>query len=105
MEMGGRCRSEGVTYEIRCKGCEARYIGETARNAYTRGIEHRTDLEKKTENSPLHIHNMEKHNGETPGFKMKVTGVFGGDATKRQVRESVLIQQIPKADLINHKSM
>ena len=46
---------------------------------------------------------MEKHNGETPGFKMKVTGVFGGDATKRQIKESVLIQQTPNGDLINRQ--
>ena len=32
---------------------------------------------------------MERHDGRSPGFKMKVTGMFGGDATKRQVRDSV----------------
>ena len=35
--------------------------------------------------SLLHLHNVEQHDGNTPGFWMKVTGVFGGDATKRQV--------------------
>ena len=100
---GGRCRSEGVTYEVSCKGCEGKYIGETSRNAFTRGMEHRSDLEKKDKNSPLHTHNIEKHNGETPGFKMKVTGVFGGDATKRQIRESVLIRQTQTENLINRR--
>ena len=34
---------------------------------------------------------------------MKVTGIFGGDATKRQVRESVLIQKVPSNDLMNRR--
>ena len=48
---GGRCRREGVTYEVRCKGCEGRYIGETSRNAFTRGLEHKSGLVKKDEES------------------------------------------------------
>ena len=51
-----------------------------------------------------HLHNVEKHNpGPAPGFEMRVTGVFGGDATKRQVRESVLIQQTEEEKLINRR--
>ena len=34
----------------------------------------------------------ERHGGRALGFGMKVTGVLGGDALKRQVRESVIIQ-------------
>ena len=101
---GGRCRSEGATYEIVCKGCNGKYVGETSRNAFTRGREHSMDLRKKNVKSPLHLHNIEKHNDTPPpGFEMKVTGVFGGDATKRQVRESVLIQKIPENQLINRR--
>ena len=101
---GGKCRNEGVTYEIRCKGCEGRYVGETSRNAFTRGGEHLTDLQKKNTKSPLHLHNVEEHRDATPpGFEMKVTGTFGGDATKRQVRESVLIQKVPSNDLMNRR--
>ena len=99
---GGRCRSEGATYEVKCKGCEGRYVCETSRNAFTRGREHLSDLRKKNVKSPLHLHNIEKHRDvPPPGFEMKVTGVFSGDATKRQVRESVLIQKIAEDDLIN----
>ena len=36
---GGMCRRDGVTYEVRCKGCEGRYVGETSRNAFTRGFD------------------------------------------------------------------
>ena len=35
-------------------------------------------------------------------FEMKVTGVFGGDATKRQVAEAVRIQHV-QGELINRQ--
>ena len=100
---GGRCRREGVTYEVKCKGCEGKYIGETSRNAFSRGLEHRAGLAKRDKKSPLHLHNLERHGGRAPGFEMKVTGVFGGDALKRQVRESVMIQQTPEEELLNRR--
>ena len=79
-------------------------MGETSRNAFTRGREHLMDLPRKNAKSPLHLHNTEKHSDATPpGFEMKVTGVFGGDVTKRQVRESVLIQKVPEDELINRR--
>ena len=49
---GGMCRREGVTYEIMCKGCDGKYVGETSRNAFTRGLEHKADLRKK--NGKIH---------------------------------------------------
>ena len=80
------------------------YVGETSRNAFTRGREHLTDLHKRNVKSPLHLHNVEKHSdAPPPGFVMRVTGVYGGDATKRQVRESVLIQKIPEDGMINRR--
>ena len=101
----GRCRSTGVTYEVRCKRCGDRYIGETARNAYTRGMEHRDGIEKRSKESPFHVHDMERHGGVSEGaagYEMKVTGVFGGDATKRQVAEAVHIQHA-RGELINRQ--
>ena len=59
-------------------------------------VEHKADLRKKgLKRPPLHIHNCEKLSHlPTPGFRMRMTEVFGGDATKRQVRErGVLIQK------------
>ena len=38
----GRCRREGMAFEVRYKGCEGRYIGETSRYNFTRGLEHRS---------------------------------------------------------------
>ena len=37
---GGRCRTEGVVYKVTCKGCDETYIGQSSKNAYTRGKEH-----------------------------------------------------------------
>ena len=90
---GKRCRKNGVTYEIKCKKCDEIYIGETARNAYTRGKEHLKDIESKNKNSPLHTHNEERHEGRNEeGFGMKVTGIYTGDATKRQIAEATQIR-------------
>ena len=36
----GRCRVDGITYKLICKGCDEVYVGETSKNAYTRGLEH-----------------------------------------------------------------
>ena len=43
----GKCNRQGVTYEISCNTCGDRYIGETARSAYTRGVEHKEALENR----------------------------------------------------------
>ena len=62
-----------------------------------------TGQAKKDKKSPLHLHNVERHSGRAPGFGLKVTGVFGGDALKRQVRESVTIQLTPEEDFLNRR--
>ena len=36
-------------------------------------------------------------------FEMKVTGVYGGNATKRQVAEAVNIQHAQRAGLLNRQ--
>ena len=50
-KQGGRgpCNAHCVTYEIECQGCEDKYVGETARNAYTRRTEHAESLENRDE--------------------------------------------------------
>ena len=75
----GPCNAHGVTYEIECQGCENNYVGETARNAYTRGTEHAGGLENRDEKSALWRHCVEKHGKERQEFKMSVTGVHGND--------------------------
>lgn len=100
---GGKCRREGVTYEVECKECGAVYIGETARNAHTRGLEHQTCVTKKDLKSPLYSHCVEAHEGRQVAFSMKVTGIFGGDALKRQISEGVNIRTTPADKLLNRK--
>ena len=46
-----KCRKQGVGYDFSCKECtkvkiDSNYIGETGRNGFTRGKEHREALKK-----------------------------------------------------------
>ena len=102
---GSGCRSNGVTYEVRCKLCGDFYIGETGRNGYTRGLEHRDGIINKNDESVFHKHSVENHNGTlTPAdFIMTITGIYGGDATKRQVAEAVRIQHAQGPQLLNRQ--
>ena len=66
----GPCNAHGVTYKIECQGCGNKYVGETARNAYTRGTEHAGGLENRDEKSALWRLCVEKHGKERQEFKM-----------------------------------
>ena len=35
---GGNCKRNEIVYEIKCKQCGDKYIGETARNGHTRAL-------------------------------------------------------------------
>ena len=81
------------------------YTGETGRNLYTRGLEHLEKYEKKSENSFLHAHQMECHEGAPAKFSTKVTGSYK-DPLSRQVAEAVLITRSSgsTSDILNSKS-
>ena len=50
------------------------------------------------------VHGEERHGrAELEDFEMKVTGVYGGDATKRQVAEAINIQHTQGSTLINRQ--
>ena len=100
----GPCTTHGVTYEIECQGCKDKYVGETARNSYTRGIEHAEGLKSRSEKSALWRHCIEKHEMVQQEFKMSLTGVYGKDAMLRLIAESVRINRVPKRSLINTKN-
>ena len=53
----------------------------------------------------FHKHSVECHDGRLghSDFTMKVTGVYGGDATKRQVAEAVRIQHAQETQLLNRQ--
>ena len=93
-----------VNYEIECHLCKDNtptvYIGETARNLYTRGGEH---LQKKgNEDSFMKKHMNEKHPGAENDFVARVTHA-NKDCLTRQVREGVLIRRSRKV-LLNSKT-
>ena len=89
----GLCRKEGVTYEIECKKCADKYIGETGRCANARMKEHMRDYRLKRENSVLWRHCREEHESEKQEFKCNVREIFGSDATLRQITEAVDIKR------------
>ena len=85
----------------------ALYAGESARNAYTRGMEHDKELRSRCSQSVLWRHTSLHHSDDVtpPTYSMKVTAVHGGDATLRQVTEGVKISNsIDDNMLINNKS-
>ena len=49
----GFCRKEGITYEIQCRECNDKYIGETGRNGHARTREHINDYKMKKESSVM----------------------------------------------------
>ena len=101
---GGQCRRENVTYKINCSECDYVYHGETARNAYTRGNEHLSALNKNDKNSVLLRHTSVNHTDDvTPNFIMKVTSTHTS-ALERQLTEAVSIDQTPRDRLINNKA-
>ena len=100
----GTCYATGVTYEIVCKECNCKYVGETARSAYSRGLEHLKASKTGQEQSVMWKQAREKHGGKLPAYVMDVTGIFGDDAMLRQITESVLIRNTPGQKLMNTKN-
>ena len=104
----GDCSRSGSGYKISCLECpksmvKAEYEGETARNPYTRGLEHQRDLENESEKSPLWKHCSIQHGGRKVGFKMDALRSFKYPMV-RQVNEGARVR-LTKADIcMNSKS-
>jgi hypothetical protein len=105
---GGSCLRSNIQYELSCNQCpEANtcvYIGETARNLYTRAKEHMEKYRSQKRNSESFIkkHQLEKHNDLPADFSAKVTGSFQ-DCLTRQVSEGIQIRRSDKT-VLNSKS-
>ena len=103
---GGPCRKLNVVYEFGCQLCpednQAVYIGETARNMYTRGREHVRSFENKEKESLIYKHQSEKHDGSQPDFKAKVLYFFQ-DCLSRQTAEGVCIRRCT-TNILNTKA-
>ena len=93
-----------VNYEIVCMDCPEDkrpvYIGETARNLYTRAAQHQSGRSK--EESFMKKHEEEVHGGQVASFKARVTHT-NKDCLTRQVREGVLIRRC-RGPIMNSKT-
>ena len=82
------------------------YVGETARNLYTRAKEHldtyRYRVRGGKKESFILKHQVEKHDCREPNFTAKVTKTFT-DCLTRQVSESIFIRRTEE-DILNSKS-
>ena len=93
----GNCLKENVNYEVECTrlGCKYVYIGESARNAYSRGREHLRGMSKRDPESVFVEHIVNEHNSdfgedECCGFRMNVMESHK-TAMDRQITEAVKI--------------
>ena len=91
------CRTPGIAYRITCLTCKAEgrtstYEGETGRNGFSRGLEHKSNLRNRSKNSPLVSHMNLFHQGAQPAFRMEVIKTFK-DPLTRQIEEASRIQE------------
>ena len=111
---GGMCRKGNVCYEMECGLCEesailtdkqadrTTYIGETSRNLFTRGKEHKQKYATENQDSFILQHQNEEHDCLPADFTAKVTGTYR-DCLSRQVAEGVAIRRCRNKTL-NSKS-
>ena len=101
----GNCRNENATYKISCSECEKIYIGETSKNAFTRGRKHTQQLKNKDKQSVLYRHLKHDHRSEmqTPKFNMTVIRSHR-NALDRQITEAVKINNTDRDKLMNNKT-
>ena len=127
------CTKRSVLYETWCMTCAARkearitvevedeeeqkrqirnmklhkYVGESARSAYERGLEHQNDMEDMKKDSHMLKHFFSHHEGEELGsmeFGMRIIRTHRS-AFNRQISESVEIQNQKKIHhILNSKS-
>ena len=105
---GGMCETNSVGYRITCESCLGDgqlvyYEGETGRNAYSRGLEHRDDLKYEKEDTPLWKHCLLAHRGEKQSFVMKPLRSFNSPL-QRQANEGVRITASKATILMNSKN-
>ena len=101
------CKISNVGYTISCKLCKERnknitYEGETARNGFIRGKEHKKAYEKRNKNSVLYKHVLYEHENEEDkvDYEMKIVGKIKNPLA-RQMDESIRIRNKP-ADLLKN---
>ena len=105
------CRKRGPVYEISCSDCkeametpEKKYRGQTGRTMYHRMKEHYTKWDNKTEDSVLHKHSLECHEGERFEVGIKLLASCYGKPTTRLITEAIHIEEVPEENTLNEKS-
>ena len=104
----GDCEKNSVTYMITCETCleagiKTTYEGETGRNAFCRGLEHKQGLKQKSEKSALWKHCVSEHSSQEAEFSMKIIQSHSS-CLSRQVHESVRISRTEAEFILNSKS-
>ena len=111
---GIQCRDEGEGYQGICKKCKSQnfkseYVGETGKNAYTRGKQHMQGIKGKNEKNAFYKHWKNFH--EIPGepkssrlenYEFKVVKTFQ-DPLSRQINEMVRMTHF-NGHLLNSKA-
>ena len=102
------CRERGVCYEIDCKNCRITvmklYRGQTERSTYERTKEHFDKWEAKADDSYLHKHSLECHNGEKFEVDVRIIAQCYGKPSTRLITEAVYIEELPKENSMNSKA-
>ncbi len=103
------CRTRGAVYEIPCVDCgqtvvEKMYRGQTGRSIYERMKEHFTKWQNEAEDSPLHKHSLECHNGGLFDIDVKILAKCYGKPTTRLITEAIHIEELPEENSLNEKT-
>ena len=99
------CKVRSVTYQTTCLVCKSdgidrRYIGESARSAYERGVEHQTGYTSQSlDNHMFKHHQIDHQDAETlPEFTMSVIKTHQSPLY-RQVHEAIMIMKFESVTL------
>ena len=101
---GVNCRARGCVYEMECNECNRKYRGQTGNSIRERFDQHLTDWERKESSSPLYRHSQLFHNGNKFPVSIKLLKQCFGDATRRKITESVLIDKLSSSETMNGKN-
>ena len=81
-----------------------RYRGQTGRSEFERTKEYIKKGEAKAEDSYLHKHAVQYHNGGTFNIDIKILVQCYGKPTTRMITEAVMIEELPDEKSLNSKS-
>ena len=99
------CKVRSITYQTTCLACKSdgidrRYIGESARSAYERGVEHQTGYNSQSLDNHMYKHHQIDHlDAETqPEFTMSVIKKHQSPLY-RQIHEAIMIMKFESVTL------